>query len=431
MKTFRLALLLAPALAFAAEPPVPQFRAITLDDKIQIGYGLAIADVDGDGLPDILLADKKQFVWYRNPGKAKAGDPAAWKKYLLAENLTEKDNVCIAAQDIDGDGKAEIAVGAEWNPGDTEKSGAVFYLQAPADRTQPWTPMKFPEVEPTTHRMRWVKVGPASGEAGAPAPAGKAANQWGLLVVPLHGRGNKNGEGAPVKVLLYRPTPDFHAPWPVETVSEQLHMTHNFSRLSVVGGASPDGILVGGKEGLISYRRDSAQWEKTSPQIVGEQPAGIGEVRVGSLASGKQFLATVEPMHGNMLAVYLPEAASTGSVALTRHVLTDKLVEGHALACGNLLGGLANLTASDQIVVGWRGKIGQSGSPTGLAVWSPLDAQGTNWRETIVDPDGMACEDLQLADLDGDGKLDIIASGRATKNVKIYFNVTPAPALGN
>src|SRR5438045_544739 len=96
MKEARLALLLAPALAFAAEPPVPQFRAITIDDKIQIGYGLAIADVDGDKAPDILLADKKQYVWYRNPGKAKAGDPAAWTKYVLAENLTEKDNVCIA-----------------------------------------------------------------------------------------------------------------------------------------------------------------------------------------------------------------------------------------------------------------------------------------------------------------------------------------------
>jgi hypothetical protein len=34
----------------------------------------------------------------------------------------------------------------------------------------------------------------------------------------------------------------------------------------------------------------------------------------------------------------------------------------------------------------------------------------------------MACEDACLADLDGDGKLDIIAAGRATKNVKIYFN---------
>ena len=33
---------------------------------VSIGYGLAIGDVDGDKKPDILLADKKQFVWYRN-----------------------------------------------------------------------------------------------------------------------------------------------------------------------------------------------------------------------------------------------------------------------------------------------------------------------------------------------------------------------------
>src|SRR4030095_4455651 len=120
--------------AAAAELPEPKFQALTIDDKGQNGYGVAVADVDGDKAPDILLADKKQFVWYRNPGPAKASEPTAWQKYILAENLTEKDNVCIAAEDIDGDGKCEIAVGAEWNPGDTEKSGAVFYLIAPEDR---------------------------------------------------------------------------------------------------------------------------------------------------------------------------------------------------------------------------------------------------------------------------------------------------------
>ncbi|MCW3106570.1 MAG: repeat protein, partial [Segetibacter sp.] len=42
--------------------PVPKFEAQTIDDNISIGYGLALGDVDGDGKPDILLADKKQFV---------------------------------------------------------------------------------------------------------------------------------------------------------------------------------------------------------------------------------------------------------------------------------------------------------------------------------------------------------------------------------
>ncbi|MGA2704078.1 MAG: hypothetical protein ABSH35_23640 [Isosphaeraceae bacterium] len=39
-----------------------------------------------------------------------------------------------------------------------------------------------------------------------------------------------------------------------------------------------------------------------------------------------------------------------------------------------------------------------------------------------VDDGGMACEDALAADLDGDGRSDIIAGGRATHNVKIYWN---------
>ncbi len=55
----------------------PKFTAQVIDDNVAIGYGLAIGDVDGDGKPDILLADKKQFVWYRN------GD---WKRFVMIEN---------------------------------------------------------------------------------------------------------------------------------------------------------------------------------------------------------------------------------------------------------------------------------------------------------------------------------------------------------
>ncbi len=152
--------------------PQPQFKAQTLDSNIAIGYGIALGDVDGDGKPDILLADKKQVVWYRN------GD---WKKFVMIENLTQHDNVCIAARDIDGDGKVEVAVGAQWNPSETtkaEQSGSVHYLIRPGDPAGLWKAVELHH-EPTVHRMKWLK---------------SSDGKFYLVVVPLHGRGNVNGD---------------------------------------------------------------------------------------------------------------------------------------------------------------------------------------------------------------------------------------------
>src|SRR5258708_16553830 len=70
--------------ALAAEPPVPAFRAVDIDTKIEIGYGVTVADVDGDKKPDIILADKHQIVWYRNP---------TCQQFAIAENLPKLDNV--------------------------------------------------------------------------------------------------------------------------------------------------------------------------------------------------------------------------------------------------------------------------------------------------------------------------------------------------
>ena len=129
-----------------AEPPAYQWTEITVD-KIEIGYGLQLTDVNGDGRTDIVLADKSTVQWYESP---------SWEKHYIAKNLTERDNVCVTARDINGDGKCEIAVGGQWNFRETEKDGAVHYLIPPADRTHLWTPVKLYH-EPSTHRMHWLK----------------------------------------------------------------------------------------------------------------------------------------------------------------------------------------------------------------------------------------------------------------------------------
>ena len=120
-------------------------------------------------------------------------------------------------------------------------------------------------------------------------------------------------------------------------------------------------------------------------------------------------------MHGNQLVVYTPTEAAAAGSSWKRHLLDSTLKEGHALACGDLLG-----NHSDQIVIGWRSKDGAG--KVGIKVFVALDDEGKKWTTETVDDNTMACEDLCLADLNGDGRLDIIASGRATRNLKIYLN---------
>ncbi|MEY2410294.1 MAG: hypothetical protein QOF48_2964 [Verrucomicrobiota bacterium] len=388
MKVISRALIACLLSTLAAMSATPTFKAVEVDTKIEIGYGVTVADVNGDRKPDILLADKNAIVWYENPN---------WEKHVIAEKLTTLDHVCIAAADIDGDGKCEIAVGAGWNPNDTVNSGALFYLVAPGDRTQKWDPIKLPH-EPTIHRIRWVKN-----------PSGK----FDLLSVPLHGRGNKpaTGEGDGVKILALKKPSDPKDPWISEVVNESLHKTHNFDPIQWEGEAGQQ-LLIASKEGVALQHR--VRGILVSTLLTGTESGGAGEVRLGKLAGGKRFIATVEPMHGTNLVIYT-EPATAGKL-WTRHVVDSTLLDGHALACGDLSG-----SGTDQVVVGWRA-MGREDAKVGIKLFSALDAAGSGWKESLVDDNTMACEDLCLADLDGDGKLDIIASGRATKNVKVYFN---------
>lgn len=374
---------------FTQTPDPPKFEAQVVDDQVAIGYGLATGDVDGDNKPDILLADKKQFVWYRN------GD---WKRFVMVEDLTESDNVCIAARDIDGDGKVEVAVGAQWNPGetsDTVKSGSVHYLIRPNDPTQKWKPVKLHH-EPTTHRMSWVKAG----------------NKYHLVVLPLHGRDNKGGEGRGVKVFAYEKPADPEKRWKLQLLDESMHLTHN---LDVVPNRNSELIYVGGKEGIKIFSFQGNKWAApaSGPWLVSGE--SFGEVRAGD---GK-FVAGIQPMHGNLLTVYAQEnnkpVSFTQKQNLNRRVVTAHLNQGHALATADLLG-----TGSLQIVVGWREP--DKNGKVGVKLFVPEDDAGTRWQEHWVDDNGMACEDLKVADLNADGKPDIIAAGRATKNLKIYWN---------
>ena len=365
--------------------PEAAFEAQVIDNKIKVGYGLAVADLDGDGKVDILLADSDRTVAYRGPN---------WEMRELTGKLTKKDHVCLCAKDLDGDNKAEVVVGAEWNPGDTKTSGAVFSLNGSADCFAKRDVTELHR-EPTVHRMHWV------GEQG-----GKNF----LAVLPLHGPGNVSGEGEGINFLGYRPEED----WKTFLIHKGFHLAHNFDPVKWDRSGN-ESILVACKEGVhLLYPAGKNQW--TARQMTEK---GAGEVRLGKLPNGKRFITSIEPMHGNEVVIN-PEAKS-GLWSQNRVVIDNGLSQGHALVTGDFLG-----LGYDQVVAGWRQKTGED-KKVGIRLYVASNKEGSEWKQhAVIDDNTMACEDMKAADLDGDGDLDLVAAGRATKNVVIYWNKTIA-----
>src|SRR5207248_5721813 len=115
--------------------------------------------------------------------------------------------------------------------------------------------------------------------------------------------------------------------------------------------------------------------------------------------------------------VYTPPKAGDG--LWDRHVLDTTLAEGHGVWLADLDG-----DGTDDIVIGSRGGAPHQGR--GVFVFTMTSPSGNasdaTWARHVIDDTDMAAEDLAAADLNGDGKIDIVAGGRATHNVKIYWN---------
>src|SRR5207253_3369372 len=103
-----------------AETAFPKFRMQELDTSLKVGYAVLLVDLDGDGKKDIVVVDTTRVVWYQNPD---------WKRRTILDGQTKSDNVCIAAADIDGDGKLELALGADWKPFNTKDGGTLQWLK--------------------------------------------------------------------------------------------------------------------------------------------------------------------------------------------------------------------------------------------------------------------------------------------------------------
>ena len=370
---FRLWPILVAALAQATASPDVPFRAVDVQTGWGVVYAVRIADVNADGKLDILAINPTQTAWFENP---------SWQRHVIVDGVLPKDNVTIAAEDVTGDGRVEIAIGAGWNPRNTLSGGELFLAtrSEPTGR-QPWTVTPI-GAEATLHRIRWATI----------------AGRRSLVVTPLHGRGTSppawDGIGARIFALTPPSVPG--TPWPLEFISETRHILHNLL-VTDFDGQPGDELITASREGLtLMTREPGGTW---TPRLLAE--SAPGEVVLGRIA-GRRVLATIEPWHGTAVVCYVE-----GGTGWTRSVVHDGITGGHAVAWADFDG-----DGDDELVAGWRD------GTVGLMRYR-VDAAGRVVARQTIDT-AVAVEDVAVADLNGDGRPDLVAGGRSTGNIRLY-----------
>ena len=398
-------LLLPLVIGFAASAGAfPAFQEHTINPEAGTGLAITVADINKDGKPDIIGVSADDVAWYENP---------SWERHLIAGTI-RNSNVCVAAQDLDGDGVPELALGADWQFNNTESGGALFLLHHDGDVKQPWKVTTLVEEEPTLHRVQWADL---DGD-------GKKE----LVVAPLKGRGSTGPDFMDVGVKLYALFPGenpLETPWREEVISTELHIVHNLFVLPK-SDAGNQSVTFASMDGLKNLTRWGNGIDSTSyVSIRQHSPAvseGAGEVKYSlrgpkdSKGNPHGFTATIEPWHGHQAVVY-GHFLQPGDAS--RFVIDDQLKGGHALWFDDF-----DQDGEDELLVGFREKAGPKNLP-GLNIYDlRIDADGKVTAEKhVIDDGGMATEDALAADMNGDGWPDVVAFGRATHNIKYYENL--------
>ena len=367
-----------------------RFERLIIDTQMEGGYGLEIADIDGDGLLDIiaLATNPAQFVWYRNP---------SWEKYRITANSS--GDIAAAAQDIDGDGDVDLVLASEFNLAESTQGGLVQWFENPGNpmQNQEWQAYTIDSV-PTSHRLRWGNFN------------GKSNSLINLPIIGVGATAPSYAVGAQMKAYEIPVNPK--GVWGSAVVSDNLEMAHG---LAVVDWNEDgrDELLTASFAGIDLWQF-AVDGQFVTQTTVGagnrsERPSqGSSEVGLGSLPDGARFIASIEPWHGNEVVVYT--ANRDGTLPWQRAVIDDSFVGGHALVVADL-----NNDGSDEIIAGHRS------SPYGLYSYRYMTTIA-QWVRTQLNVGGIGVAGLAVVDITGDGYRDVVAIGSATGNVVLFEN---------
>jgi hypothetical protein len=266
----------------------------------------------------------------------------------------------------------------------------LYLLSHQGAPTEPWT-MKEIDRTPTAHRVRWLD---ADGK-------GKV-----LVNAPLIGAHSIAPEYKDAVGIYWYRGPD----WQRQTLTAADSGVIHGLAVTPWKGSKGEALLSASFNGVFVHQLHNGSW--TRERVVTGDPApwpqsGTSDVEPGRAGDGGRYLAAIEPWHGNKVAVYVANGESW-----RRHVLDESVTDGHTLVTGDL-----DSDGTDEIIVGERG------GKRSIYLYRAASATADAWTREVLDDGGMAGAGCAVADMNADGKMDVVCIGTATANLKLYENL--------
>ena len=124
-----------------------------IDSKTKGGHGFQFNDVDGDGDEDIIncnadwntYEEEEHVVWYENPGTGSAAQKQEWKRHVIYEGSEFYSKAGVAVGDLDGDGLVDVCV---------PTTDAIFYFRETDLNPVKWDKIIIPKDQKARWRQR-------------------------------------------------------------------------------------------------------------------------------------------------------------------------------------------------------------------------------------------------------------------------------------
>jgi sugar phosphate isomerase/epimerase len=335
--------------------------------------GAVVADFDGDGLNDFILSFRQKppaLVWYRRTA-------TGWNPYII-----EKDYLTIeaggAVYDIDGDGDLDVVFGGDW------QSDEVWWWENPAPNFDPNVPWKRHVIKKGGKTQHHDQVFGDFLGTGKPQLAfwNQQAKTLYLAEIPDNPR---TAESWPLTEIVSG------------TSSGSTPYTEGMSAFDVDGD---------GKVDILAYNTWYKHTGGKSFKPIKIADEG-GLISAGYFKPSKVAQIVISPGDGNgPLRWYECTGDPEDSKSWVAHDLLDRpIIHGHSLQLGDL-----NRDGHLDVFVGemakWSENKPDRDNPEATAWVFYGDGQGRFTKKEVVV--GHGWHQAQLADLDGDGDLDLL-----------------------